>query len=226
MAPVTVPLYDQHVGMATYFDSTRDERMRTLAGLAEIRQGMALSGRAAGARPGDWRLRAIESADITDGRVDLEGGREIEVERTERTERHLLRPYDILVTARSQTVKAALVPPEVSRTVAGSTLLVVRTQDPASGLAHFLWYYLCSMNGRRQVEAQLTGSTLPSLSASALGEVSIEVPALAELRRLADLIGAAEESYRAAIEAAHLRRDLSRDTIVGMHANAQLAERT
>jgi len=212
--------------MTTYFKSTRDGHMKSVAELAEIRQGMALSGRAAGARPGDWRLRAIESADITDGRVDLEGGREIEVERTERTERHLLRPYDILVTARSQTVKAALVPPEVSRTVAGSTLLVVRTPDPASGLAHFLWYYLSSTNGRRQVESQLTGSTLPSLSASALGEVPIEIPPFAELRRLADLIDATEESYRAAIEAAHLRRDLARDTIVGMHANAQLAERT
>ena len=51
--------------------------MVRLAALAEIRQGMAMAGRAAGARPGDWPIRVIESADIIEDRVDLDGLGEI-----------------------------------------------------------------------------------------------------------------------------------------------------
>lgn len=186
--------------------------------LASVSQGMVTAGRGAGARAGAWRLRVIESADIVDGHVRLEGGREIEVEWAERSERHLLRPYDILVTARSQTVKAALVPPEVSRTVAGSTLLVIRTLDPASGLALFLWSYLTSARGRAEVASRLTATSLPALSVRALGDVPVGVPPLADLRRLAELINAAEESYRASVEAAHLRRIAVHDAIIGAYA--------
>ncbi len=196
-----------------------DDVFMQIGTVATVTQGLVTAGRGAGALPGDWRLRLVESGDIVDGRLDLEEGRYIEVEQRERTERHLLRPFDILVTARSQTVKAALVPPEVTRTVAGSTLLVVRTDDPGSGLAHFLWYYLCSANGRMQMESRLTGSTLPALSARALGEVPVEVPPLAELRQLAELIEASEEAYRAALDAAEIRHNLAREAIVGTIAS-------
>ena len=62
-----------------------------------------------------------------------------------RAERHLLRPFDLLVTARTGSVQVALVPPEVSRTVAGITLLVVRAKQPESGMGHWLWYCLTSI---------------------------------------------------------------------------------
>ncbi len=141
-------------------------------------------------------------------------------ERNVRTERHLLRPYDVLITARSQAVKAALVPPEVSRTVAGPTLLVLRTADPGSGLAHYLWYYLTSTRGRAEVEARLTATSLPTLSARALSDVPVAVPPARELRRLAELIEASEASYRSAVEAADARHDLVREAIIGAIASA------
>ena len=76
---------------------------------------------------------------------------EIGVVQGVRTERHLLRPYDVLVTARSGTIHVALVPPDVSRTVAGITLLVVRPKRPESGMGHWLWYFLTSSYGRAQL---------------------------------------------------------------------------
>jgi hypothetical protein len=194
------------------------------AALADVQPGLALAGRGAGARLGDWRLRVVESADIVGGRVVLDGLREIEVERNVRTERHLLRPYDVLVTGRSQAVRAALVPPEVSRTVAGPTLLVLRTPDPGSGLAHYLWYYLTSARGRAEVEARLTATSLPTLSARALSEVPVALPRAHELRRLADLIEASEASYRAAVEAAEVRHELMREAIVGEIASRERRE--
>ena len=92
---------------------------------------------------------------------------------TLRAERHLLRPFDLLVTARTGSVQVALVPPEVSRTVAGITLLVVRAKQPETGMGHWLWYCLTSSQGRAQLAKLMTVSaTLKSLSARNLGEIS------------------------------------------------------
>lgn len=185
-----------------------------MADIAEIRQGMAMAGRAAGARAGDWPLRIVESADVVDDRVKLEGLREIAVRRDGRSENHLLRPFDILITARAQAVKVALVPPQVTLTVASATLLVVRTFDPGAGLAHYLWYSLSSTQGRAEIAARLTATSLPTLSAKALGDVSVTVPPPADLRRLAVLIEASEASRDAAVEAARIRHDVLRDAII------------
>ena len=175
---------------------------------------MATAGRGAGARHGDWELLLVESSDIVDDRVALEGLRRVEVRRDNRSHAHLLQPYDVLVTARSQAVKVALVPPGVSRTVAGVTLLVVRPPDPGTGLAHFLWYYLSATWGRAEIVSRLTATSLPTLSARALGDVLVPVPPRPELSRLADLIEAAELSRDAALEALHVRHDVLRDAII------------
>ena len=185
-----------------------------LAALADVRQGMVMAGSGAGARPGDWELRLVESADIVDDHLRLEDLRDIEVRRDARTKAHLLRPHDILVTARSPVVKVALVPPDVTHTVAGATMLVIRAPDPGTGLAHFLWYYLSSTIGRAQVVARLTATALPTLSIRALSELPVPVPLPDELYRLADLIEAAEESRAAALEAVRLRHDVVRDAII------------
>ena len=185
-----------------------------LAAFADVRLGMVMAGRSAGARPGDWELRVVESADIVEDRLSFEGLRSVEVEQYVRTEAHLLQPYDVLVTARSQAVKVALVPPGVTRTVAAATLLVVRTADPGSGLGHYLWYYLSSERGRAAITSRLTATTLPTLSAKALGEVQVPKPPPNELSRLAELIEAAEESRTAALEAVRARHDVLRDAII------------
>ena len=116
-----------------------------LVNAAEVYQGLARVGRGAGARSGEWMLRLVESGDVSeDGWLNLEGLREVGVLQRVRTERHLLRPYDVLVTARSGSIHSVLVPSEVSRTVAGVTLLVVRPKQPELGMGHWLWYFLTS----------------------------------------------------------------------------------
>lgn len=145
----------------------------------------------------------------------LAGLRTLEIEANARTEKHLLRPYDVLLTARSTSIKAALVPPSVSRTVAGATLLVVRAEQPELGVGHFLWYYFTSGPGRAQLASRLVASsTLSSLSARAVAEVSVPLPEPLHLHRLASLIDESERAYAAAIEAARLRRDSLRDAII------------
>ena len=190
--------------------------MISIATLAEVFQGLVRSGRGAGAREGDWALRIVESGDVhDDGWLRLDGLREVGVVRGVRTERHLLRPFDVLVTARSGSVQAALVPPDVSRTVAGVTLLVVRPRRPETGMGHWLWYFLTSAHGRAQIAQRITVSaTVTSLSARSLGEVEIPMPSERNLDAVARLVEVSESAYESAVEAARLRREILRDALI------------
>lgn len=190
--------------------------MRKLKELADIFQGIARAGRGVGARSGEWRLRIVESGDVRDdGWLNLAGLNELGLVHGVRTERHLLRPFDLLVTARTASTQVALVPPEVSRTVAGVTLLVVRAKQPESGMGHWLWYCLTSSLGRTQIAKRMTASaTLKTLSAKNLGEVQVPVPSLRDLDAVAQLVEASEEAYESAIEAARLRREALRDAVI------------
>ena len=150
-----------------------------------------------------------------DGWLDLDGLREIGFIQHVRTERHLLRPFDVLVTARSGSVQVALVPPDVSRTVAGITLLVVRPKEPETGMGHWLWYFLTSAHGRAQLARQATVSaSLKSLSAKSLSEIEVPVPSARELDAVARLVEASEAAFAGAVETARLRRETLRDTLV------------
>ena len=184
-----------------------------LSTLADIRQGMVMGGRGAGARPGDWELHVVESADIVDDRLDLSRLRSIRVQQDVRSEAHLLNPCDVLVTGRSHAVKVALVPDNVHLTVAGATLLVVRA-NPWTGLAPFLWYYLSSAIGRRQAEGRISATTIPTLTVRELGELQVPAPPPDELHRLAELIRSTETSRATALEAVKLRHDLVRDAVM------------
>ena len=190
--------------------------MIPIGAIADVYQGLARAGRGAGARRGGWMLRLVESRDLRDdGWLDLNGLREIGVVHGVRAERHLLRPFDVLVTARSGSVQVALAPADVSRTVAGITLLVVRPKEPESGMGHWLWYFLTSAHGRAQLARRTTASaTLKSLSAGSLSEVEVPVPSAQELNAVASVVEASEAAYAQAVEAARLRRETLRDSVV------------
>ena len=190
--------------------------MQSIAELANVYQGLAGAGRGVGSQSGQRMLRIVESSDVRDdGWLDVENLREVGFVYGERAERHLLRPFDLLVTARTGSVQVALVPPEVSRTVAGVTLLVVRAKQPESGMGHWLWYCLTSSQGRAQLGKLMTVSaTLKSLSARSLGEVQVPVPSPHELDTVARLVEASEAAYASAVEAARLRRETLRDSVI------------
>ena len=188
-----------------------------ISDIANVTQGLSTFGRGAGVRPGEWKLRMVENSDVGDSCwVGLDGLKEIQVELNQRTERHLLRPYDVLVTARGDCVRAALVPRDVKRMVASVTLLVVRTHRPGFGMGHYLWYFLTSSQGQAQLQRQLTVSpSVTSLSASNLSEVKLSVPSAQKLNQIARLVEASENAYAATLKAARIGRAAIRDSIIG-----------
>ena len=191
--------------------------MTRLRDIASASQGLPLAGRGAGARRGDWTVRIAESGDVQDdGWLDLNGLREIDLVHGRRTERHLLKPFDIVVTARSGSVQLAMAPPSVFETVAGVTLLVIRARDVDAGMAHYLWYYLTSFFGRRELVKRMTvNATISSLAASAIRNIEVPLPTPQQLKILANLVEASEQAYTAAVQAARLRRETVRNSVIG-----------
>ena len=187
-----------------------------LMDVADVSQGLALAGRGAGAREGNWMLRIAEGGDIGgEGWLEIEDLKEVGVVQSLRTERHLLRPFDVLVTARTGRTQVALVPPHVSRTVAGVTLLVARPRQPESGMGHWLYYFLASAYGQVQLAKRMAvNATSLSLSAQSLGEVEVPMPSLPRLNLMARLIESSEAAYDSEVQAAWLRREVLRNAIV------------
>jgi len=187
--------------------------MARLSDVATVRQGLSRSGRSAAARPGDWEVELISGNNIREDRLTGPFER-IRIPLSPLTEKHLLEPYDVLVTGKSTSAKAAYVPPSIGSAVANSTLLVVRPLDRDTGL--FLWWYLTSSEGRAQVETRMVASaTLSSLPPSALASLEVPLPSRSRLRRFAELIEASERAYSAARESAELRRSAVRAALIG-----------
>lgn len=183
-----------------------------LSDIAIVRLGLSRSGRSAAARPGDWEVHLISGNNIREDR--LSGPFElIRIPHNSLTEKHLLEPYDVLVTGKSTSAKAAYVLPSIARAVANSTLLVIRPSDRDIGL--FVWWYLTSSEGRAQLETRMVASaTLSSLAPSALARLEIPLPSRSRLGEFAELIEASERAYRAAREAAELRRSAVRAALI------------
>ena len=57
-------------------------------------------------------------------------------------------------------------------------------------------------------------ATLKSLSARSLGEVQVPVPPPRDLDTVARLVEAAEAAYSSSVEAARLRRETLRDSVI------------
>lgn len=183
-----------------------------LRDVAHLSQGLVTSGRGAGSRVGDWLVRLISVGDIQDDRIAPSDVETIAIEQNSRTERHLLRPEDLLITARGSLMKVALVPPQSVRTVADATLLVIRPIP--YGLGPYLWLYFTSSRGRAELEARMTGTTVKAMSAAGAGEITLPLPDQRTLDRLADYVDLSEQAYWSGIEAAQLRRSLVRDAII------------
>lgn len=187
--------------------------MPALSNLATIRQGLSRSGRSIGARSGATQVQLVSGSDIRDERIVVRGLPSVSIDLNGQTEKHLLKPYDVIVTGKSTAVKTAFVPSNIGRAVANSTLLVVHPEDADLGL--YLWWFFTSRPGHRMLQSRMvSGSTLSSLLPSALESIDVPIPSQSKLRIFAQLIEASERAYEAATEAAQIRRTLTRDRII------------
>lgn len=187
-------------------------RLVRLGDIATVSQGLGMSGRAAGAHAGDWHVNVVSVGDIQDDRLSPEDAQPVAIQQNANTERHLLLPDDVVLTARSSAFKAALVPASIVRTMADASLNIVRAREP--GVGPYLWWFVTSSSGRRRMQDLMSGATVLALSAAAVADVRVPLPEGRELYRIADIVEASERAYAAGLEATQLRRSVFRDALL------------
>lgn len=120
---------------------------------------------------------------------------------------------DVLLSARSTTLKTAIVPDELDGIVVNATLVGVRCLPDLN--PRLLVAYLSHPDGQAALEAVAQSATIQmNLTAGALRKIEVPLPPIEEQRQMVDILTAADYAYVAAIEAAESRQRLARQIVV------------
>ena len=137
-------------------------------------------------------------------RVDL-NGRDVT--------RYQAKSGDLVLSARSTSLKMAIVPTALDGVVLNATLIAVRSMpalDP-----RLLAAYLSHPNGQAALEAVVQSATIQmNLTVNALRELEVPVPSAKDQKRMVDLLSAADLAFESAVHAAQLRRRLANEVVV------------
>lgn len=124
------------------------------------------------------------------------------------TERYAIQPGDVLVSARSTTLKSAIVPKDLAGLVINATLLGIRTLPELEPRLLVAW--LEHPEGRAALESVAqSGSVQMNITVGAISKIMIPVPPLQVQRQIVTILEAADEAYQAALLAAESRRQLA-----------------
>jgi len=127
---------------------------------------------------------------------------------------------DVLLSARSTSLKTALVPRELDRIVVNATLLGVRC------LAHLeprlLIAWLNHPAGQAALESVSQSATAQmNITVAGLSKLEVPVPSRDVQKRVVKLLEAADEAYAAAIQAAEDRRRLASQIVIAQLMNTR-----
>ena len=96
----------------------------------------------------------------------------------------LIRKGDILLPVLGGSLKSiAIAPEEYDGEVATNGFAVLRVKD--ENLRYFLFYYLTTDFAQLQIERELTGAIMPSISKTDVGNIVIPIPDKTTLKRIA-----------------------------------------
>lgn len=128
--------------------------------------------------------------------------------------RYRVQTGDILLAARSTSVRCGIVEDAQQGTLFNSTLLRIRC-DPQRLHSEILFAWICHPEGTAAIASRSRSSTSQlNLTAAALEDLLVPTPDRASQSSLASLLFAARESHQNATAAADLRLSLARELVV------------
>ena len=130
--------------------------------------------------------------------------------------RYFLKASDILLAARSTSLRCAMLDAEMGAVFFNSTLLRIRC-NPALLNPEYLYAWLSHPVGRDAVAAvSRSGTAQMSLTVAGLKKLNVPVPPIDSQARLAELLSTARQAHSAAVTAAETRLSLARE--IALHS--------
>jgi hypothetical protein len=115
---------------------------------------------------------------------------------------------DLLLSARSTSLKTAIVPKELDGRLINATLIGVRCLPKL--LPRLLAAWLVGPEGQAALQAVSQSGTLQmNITVAGLSKIRVPVPSLETQHQLVELLKAADEAHRAAVQAAEDRHQLA-----------------
>lgn len=188
-----------------------NSRVVTLGAAARVFSGVSKHGRTVlldkataeerRRRGGEVHAVHLVGMSAIDGdRLDLTHAEMVWVEEPRQAEPYLIRPGDVLLTSRSTALRSCIVPADATGFAINSTLICVRTEEIDPRL---LAAYLRHPQGQAELLKSSASSTAQmNITIKSVSELTVPLPPIAVQRRLGDLLDAAAEQRRAAIDAA------------------------
>ena len=128
-------------------------------------------------------------------------------------DKYRVEPGDVLLAARSTSLKAAIVPPQLKGAVINATIIAIRCLEKME--PRLLAAYLGGSFGEALLRFICpSGTNQMNLTVTSLQVISVPVPPKDEQLKLVAMLEAADEAHHAATEAARLRRRLVREIVV------------
>ena len=137
----------------------------------------------------DTGIPFINAGHIQDGTIDFESMNYISEEKFNLLGGGKVKPDDILYCLRGSLGKTAIVP-EISKGAIASSLVIIRPSERVR--TDYLFHFLTSPVGQREVHKYDNGSSQPNLSAKSVKEYQIPLPPIAEQKRIAAILDKAE----------------------------------
>ncbi|HEC97247.1 MAG TPA: restriction endonuclease subunit S [Nitrospirae bacterium] len=151
---------------------------------------------------------AINIKNIVDGRIDVDAPCLISVDSRRNLEKHTVRSGDVVVTCRGTVLKSAVVPESLDGYLIASNIIAIRLNSNFEPI--LLSAFFQSPEGQKILLSNVRSSTMQI--ALAVSDIEkIEVPLIpAEIqKRLAGLVAASDNYYKAVVESANLRREIA-----------------
>ncbi len=181
----------------------KDEKVRKLNEVAEIKRGLQLS-------KIDIRNSENESKSNTYKYIKISDINRDTIEFTESTEiinnlveskvsAYKLKPNDILISARGTLIKIAIFEEYMPKSVFSSNILLIRV-NPNYYDPYFLKFYLNTSRGKEIISRMQGGATITALNPNKLKEMQIPDLTLEEQKQLVERIKSNEEIYKQRIK--------------------------
>jgi type I restriction enzyme M protein len=189
----------------TSVSQAKNIRLSQLAG--KIFQGLYPS-RKSGKISLTKNVPAINIKNIVDGQIDIEAPCLISVDNHRHLEKYTVRSGDVLVTCRGTVLKSAVVPESLDGYLIASNLIAIRLNGNFEPI--LLSAFFQRPEGQKILLSNVRSSTMQiALTVSDIEKIEVPLIPVEIQKRLAGLISAADNYYRAVVESANLRRDIA-----------------
>ncbi len=153
----------------------------------------------------------INIKDIDNGQISIKGLDTMIVDSHRDIDRYTVRSGDVVITCRGTLLKSAVVPEAPSGYLITSNLISIRLNGDYESV--LLSAFFQSPVGQKILLSNVRSSTMQiALTVSDIEKIEVPLIPVEIQKRLAGLIAASDNYYKAAIESANLRRDIAYST--------------